>query len=617
MTGAHANRRCCWEWIAPVLVLAAVGVYYLWQVRASGTPFYWHYDLGGYYDYLGRGFASGHLYVPIQPSPELLRLPNPWDPAVPENLKMQDMALYSGRYYLYFGAAPAVLLFWPWRVATGHDLPENFALFLLCFGGFLFSAAALVRLLVQAGIPLRGPLLAVLFAALGLCQSIPYLLNRPAVYEIAIASGYFFVSAGVLAMTAGTRRPGIWMLVCGLMFGCAMASRPHLALPAVLVALFLQKRHGLLSARLAGFAAGFLAVAFAVGIYNLERFGAPWEFGFRYQLAGPGQNEVGVAAKNVIPGLYFMLFRPPDFSAVFPWVRIIFRHSYEPLERLPLPYFYEPTIGALWAAPFLLAGFSLARRFSGKPPVAEAFRMLRIAGGCAAVVVLFLTSTHLVAQRYEADFVPLAVFAAVGAIAIRRSFARSTARRVMDVLLLVLVGYSIVANVALGLAGPYDDLLDRRPAAFVRLARGFSPLDRYRPLLNPGIRLAFDARLPPVPTGLREPLVHIGQGRHGWSLSLTPVPGGIRLISQTKDSESYFDLSPPPEVARFRVEYAPDAGLLTVALNGRTIFRQPAPTLVTARDQVTIGEDRSGSGINSPRFSGRIVVLERSILPRD
>ena len=47
----------------------AVGSYYLWGVRAAGNRFDWRYDLGGYYDYLGRGFASGHLYVPIEPSP--------------------------------------------------------------------------------------------------------------------------------------------------------------------------------------------------------------------------------------------------------------------------------------------------------------------------------------------------------------------------------------------------------------------------------------------------------------------------------------------------------------------------------------------------------------------
>ena len=46
--------------------------------------------------------------------------------------------LYKQRYYLYHGAAPALLLFAPWYLLTGHDLPENFAAFLLALGGYSF-----------------------------------------------------------------------------------------------------------------------------------------------------------------------------------------------------------------------------------------------------------------------------------------------------------------------------------------------------------------------------------------------------------------------------------------------------------------------------------------------
>src|SRR5438128_8528899 len=175
------------------LVAAAVGYYYLWGVRAAGNKFDWGYDLGSYYDYLGRAFAHGQLHVPIAPSPKLLALPNPWDPAVDDSLKMQDMALFNGRYYLYHGAGPAVILFTPWRLVTGHDLPESFALFLLCFGGFLFSCGALLRVLDLAAAKPEPLLLAVMLLALGICQSVPYLLSRVWVYVIAIGGGYFCI----------------------------------------------------------------------------------------------------------------------------------------------------------------------------------------------------------------------------------------------------------------------------------------------------------------------------------------------------------------------------------------------------------------------------------------
>jgi hypothetical protein len=50
--------------------------------------------------------ASGHHTFPSFLLPKLLALPNPWDPAADDSLKMQDVALYNGRYYLYHGAGP-------------------------------------------------------------------------------------------------------------------------------------------------------------------------------------------------------------------------------------------------------------------------------------------------------------------------------------------------------------------------------------------------------------------------------------------------------------------------------------------------------------------------------
>src|SRR5262245_8503920 len=134
------------------LVVLLVGAYYVLETRAAGVPFYFGYTLGGYYNYLGQAFASGKLHLPIEPSPQLLAQPNPWDPAVDDSLKMHDMALYNGRYYLYHGAGPAWLLFTPWRLITKYDLPENAALPLFCFGGFLFLSAALWEVLSQANV---------------------------------------------------------------------------------------------------------------------------------------------------------------------------------------------------------------------------------------------------------------------------------------------------------------------------------------------------------------------------------------------------------------------------------------------------------------------------------
>ncbi len=38
---------------------------------------------------------------------------------------MHDVSYYQGHYYLYFGVTPVVVLFLPYAVVTGHDLPQH------------------------------------------------------------------------------------------------------------------------------------------------------------------------------------------------------------------------------------------------------------------------------------------------------------------------------------------------------------------------------------------------------------------------------------------------------------------------------------------------------------
>ena len=154
-------------------VAALVGYYDLWAVRSAGPGFQWRYDLEGFYNFISRGLLGGHLYMPFEPSPKLLALPNPWDPTVGNDYKIFDLALYNGHYYLYHGVVPAVLLFVPWRLVTKHDLPETFAVFLFAFGGFLFACGTFLRILSIARVQIGPALLGVSLLALGVCQSVP------------------------------------------------------------------------------------------------------------------------------------------------------------------------------------------------------------------------------------------------------------------------------------------------------------------------------------------------------------------------------------------------------------------------------------------------------------
>jgi hypothetical protein len=551
--------------------MALVGAYYFWGVRAAGYGFDWHHDLGGYYNYLARGFASGHLYVPIQPSRELLAAPDPWDPYIEDRYRMQDMTLYGGRYYLYFGAAPAALLFLPWRIATHHDLPENFALFLFCFGGFLFYCAAFLGTLRLAGAAPRPALLALWLFALGVCQSVPFLLNRVWVYEVAIGGGYFFLAGAVYFLSRGVW-PGAhrgWLAAAGLMSGLAVASRPDLVFAGAIAAAVLWRSKSGSRSRVLPFLYGFLPVLLAAAIYNYLRFENPLEFGFHYTLAGPGQNRIDLSYRNLLPGGFYFLFSPPNFHAVFPWLHLIIRRPF----ALPPDYVLEPLVGALWLAPFVPGTFFLVlRRRTG-----EVRDILRTTSISAVAILLFLTCTHLATQRYEVDFLPLAVFAALGA------FATAPLRRIAAIVLTFLIALGAIVNLALAVSGPYDEMQKNRPRSFVRIAGLFSPIAAYRPALDPNVRLEFDFR--PKPGGPRQTLIAIGQGPHSYTLAAE----GRRLISQADDSTQTYDFpQSAAEPIHLRLVYTRAAGCIAVESGDRALLCHPVEALVTAPAQVVV-----------------------------
>lgn len=598
---------------AIALAVTAIGLYYYWESRASGSKFYWHYDLDGFYDYLGRAFAGGHLYLPVQPSPKLLALPNPYDPSVDWSLKMQDMVLFRGRYYLYFGAGPAVLLFAPWRLLTHHDLPENFALFVLCFGGFSFSCGALLRILHLADARPGPVLTAVLLLALGLCQGAPFLLNRAAVYEIAIGGGYFCVSAAMFFLVRGmrTRQSGLWYAASGLMCGFAIACRPHLGLVgaiafAVLVLLRTRRRE------LLCFAAPLALAGAVICAYNFARFGNPLEFGFRYQLAGLGQNRLGLSLRNLPIGLYFMLGCPPHFSRVFPWFRIMFSLPFgSEAYGFPPEFFIEPTVGALWGAPFLV--FALFALFPPRGIAAEARAALRIASWSSAAVLLFLAFTHLQSHRYEMDFLPLAVLAALASAAIW--FARSAGFRRAGLIsaLTLAVVFGGVVNLAFGIAGPYNDILRHRPRRFLTIARWFSPAPDLRPLYNPEIDAAFTARFASQPDGFREPLLVAGEQIFRDFVYAEHRHEGLRIVSEADASKVAADLPVQAGSIRFRIVYDPGAGDLAVFAGGQQVLAHHIGVLVTAPAQVTLGVNRADRYICNPRFTGTLDSVEKTV----
>jgi len=619
---------------------AAVGLLYFWIIGIGAVSERFAWDSGldafyglpahpikgsdavnGYYDLLGRSFAKGRVRLPLEPSSELLALPDPWSDQINRPFRLLDTVLYRGHYYLYHGAAPGLLLFAPWYLLTGHDLPENFAAFLLSFGAYLMLAALFTGMLSFLAIRLPLGLYSLALLALGLGQAVPFLLHRVKVYEVAIACGYFCLSSGfylAFRLLTAARRSVPYAALSGMFFGLAIGCRPHLGLASAPVFVLLLLLPGSLDmgARrfvrrdVFAFVVPLALCGVAVAAYNYSRFGNPLEFGTRYLLGADLYRNFHASGANLLRGLYYLVACPPDLVAEFPFLRLALRGPFNS-PAPPADYFLEPIAGALSLCPvILLAPVMLIRR---KPWIGQ--RVVR--GFLSAMfvgvtgILLVLASLPFTSQRYEVDFVPYFLFiACVATGALWHTLRRAAIRVAAATALAALFLYCIAANLALAIQGPYDQFVQASPGTYVSLARWFSPVERFRPLLNPRLRVRaiFEFREPCPPR--KEALLSAGEFGSRYLLSAECAgPGRIRLTSETSvmhpDVRSVDLPLPAPGRHTVGLDFDPESRFMSVSWNEQTVLQHPLRFLVTARSQIRLGWDPTLG--NQDVFDGRIL----------
>jgi len=606
-------------WFVVALAVASV---YFWLAKSGWARFEWKRDLDGYYDSLGRAFIGGHLRLPIEPRPELLALADPWDPQLNKPYRVLDLALYNRHYYLYHGAAPALLFFAPWRLLTGHDMPESFAVFVLCFAGYLVLCELLM--LVLRSLPSRVPLwmFALFLLTLAFGESVPYLLQRAMFYEIALASGFLFVSCGffcLLESQASVQRKVTWLLLCGLCFGFAAGCRPNLALAAVPALIVIVRSRwkplglrALLSKEVLALTIPLAICCLCIAGYNYARFGNPFEFGLRYLMAQSTYQNIRPALDNIGPGLYYFLFAAPTVDPVFPFLRIALKVPFEAFGyHLPARFFNEGTAGIVVLCPLVL--LALATRVAPKEMAGHrAVVTVRALAAYSVLCMIFISSLGLLSQRYEIDFQPYLVVAACILMGLAIVLMRGPKRVWASVGFAFMMTWSILANMALAVQGPYDQFVQAHPESYFRLAQWFSPVRSFRPLLNPPLHVYgyFYFSLPCSP--VEQPLISIGDFGSRYLVSEVCPPGHpIQIVSSW--GEPRFPqirvADVPLERAGFQridVNFSPQDRNMIVRWNDGVVLTHPLPFLFTARSQVRVGWDTSFG--RKTEFSSRLIV---------
>ena len=520
-TGPTEAPRAWWRRFGVVLASVAVIGLYAWTVSPAVSQLHGPTPREAYYNLQIDGFRAGTLAMKIAPDPGLARLANPYDPAQNGPYRLHDASYFNGKYHLYFGVTPALLLFLPYRLLTGHYLWHHEAVLFFCAAGFLTEVWLLCALRrtyfpgIGAGVMFLGTL------GLGLANGMLPLLRRPDVWEVPVASGSWLVMLAVAALWQAGHKPGrkeVWLAAASTAFGLAVGARPTLllavsGLAVAAVAFWRAEPAG--SRRRAGLVAAALVPVALIGaglaFYNYARFGNILEFGQRYQLAG-----VEVAKLKLFSveygwfNLRHYLFAPVNWQMYFPFVREVTVVK-PPAGHLGTenPYGVLSNVPIVWMA----LALPLAWRRQGPGGLRLWCLTLAVVTTACALPLFFFGG---VTSRYIVDFLPgLVLLGVAGGLALEQAGAarpawRWSARTAWTGLLV----FSIAVNFFISCEyGGWLRLRD--PQGFHRLAHLFDTpvawLEKSSPAPGP---LEMRLMLPPF-TGRRvEPLLVTGYGAY-------------------------------------------------------------------------------------------------------
>jgi len=340
-----------------------------------------------YYTQLADSFNKGHLYLERKPSKALLESdPNDPNSRPPFSDEVWDLSLYKGKFYLYWGPVPALLIA-PIQSTLGVKVTDIFLVYFFLAGLLVFNSLIILNLWRTFFAELPAWSAFVCIPLVGFIMPVLWSLNVPNVYEAAIGAGQFFLIGGVyfalLAFetnlnTKDTKatKGKIYLFLAGLFWACSVGSRAINVLSVIFFAalvswqvikdlnrgdtetLRLKKLRVSVPQRLMLFAffAPLIFGALAVGWHNWARFDSPLEFGLRYQITIFNLNQHLdwiFRPDYFFLNLYNYFFQPFNFISGFPFIKPIINTNF------PETYFYAagPVTGLLFSAPFLILAF--------------------------------------------------------------------------------------------------------------------------------------------------------------------------------------------------------------------------------------------------------------------
>lgn len=293
------------------------------------------------YDFYSLDFVNaitnGKISLETKPKQELLNLDNAYDFSqriesglIKDIDYIWDCALYNGKYYVYFGILPVLLLMVPYHIITNEYLISATTVLIFSILTIL-SLKALVQNVFEryfTNVPFKFMVYSLLILFFG--SQILILNGIPRFYEVPIIAGMFFSVTGINFMFMATEQEKInykYIMLSCLFLSLAVACRPtqlltSLIILPVIIKIFINniKAKKDILKNILAVCLPYIIVGVLLMIYNYIRFDSIFEFGASYQLTINDMSNVSNRFMTIGMGIICNLFSIPNFIPSFPFI---------------------------------------------------------------------------------------------------------------------------------------------------------------------------------------------------------------------------------------------------------------------------------------------------------
>ncbi len=454
-------------------------------------------EISSYYDMLSRGFAKGQPSLLEAPSQSLLSLADPYDPMQNHGLRLNDVSLYKGKYYLYWGPVPAGL-FLIFHLFTSQPFSDAILVWFALSGLLISNVAIILWIKHRFWDELPGWYVILSILIIGLSNPIPWLLGRPLVYEAAIAGGQFFLMTGIYWALTGLEGPvpnRLRLFLASLFWAFAIGTRFSLLFAVfflVIFCLFLlfytqepnPNKNNSSTKALVALLTPLVVMLGLLGLYNYFRFGSFFEFGLQYQLSVTYVHKIYAehlvtSINYLIPSFYNYVLLPfGGLAKGYPFIKLLPANN--PAYHGPA-FTFESLIGFIWSAPFVIFSLipiafgsmqALRLRSFSKGLILNRFKnpgsnrksgltwFPFLIGGTAIFGFLPLLFYFFGTIRFQMDFMPSLLLLSIYGLGtgLRASSSKPVTRRILVVSAFSLSILSILLGILLGINSSFLQL---------------------------------------------------------------------------------------------------------------------------------------------------------------